>query len=214
MPAACIAVCIAACMAACIAACIAACTAVCIAACIFVCIAACIAVCIAVRIAACIVACIAVSIGHVCGDYGWCGHKCCMYATHGVAPVVRASAPAHSSTCRAEQQTNVEDSNSGKLCTTMYIIYTETQNHHGQTLSVGARQINRGQLHRGYQTFAMSLPTAPPGHPSTHPPMKLFAWPACRAPGRGVRWVGHAGHPLLSYQAKEFQNILPVASPT
>eukprot|EP00983_Pelagomonas_calceolata_P088005 1157096-Pelagomonas_calceolata.AAC.3 len=48
----------------------------------------------------------------------------------------------HSSTCRAEQQTSIDDSNSGKLCITIYIINTEKQNHRDNSLSVGAQQLN------------------------------------------------------------------------
>eukprot|EP00983_Pelagomonas_calceolata_P009659 312652-Pelagomonas_calceolata.AAC.1 len=83
---------------------------------------------------------------HVCR--AWCCPCCaCLCTWYAPAPVHSSNVgmcvqPAHSSTCRAEQQTNVEDSNSGKLRITMYIIYAESQNHRGQTFSVGAQQLN------------------------------------------------------------------------
>mmetsp|Transcript_7127 Transcript_7127/g.17153 ORF Transcript_7127/g.17153 Transcript_7127/m.17153 type:complete len:223 (+) Transcript_7127:344-1012(+) len=127
--------------------------------------------------------------------------------------------PAHSSTCCAEQQTSIEDSNSGKLCITICIICTEPQNQRNQSLSNRAQ--HQGQLPwllRGYSVatkhFPMTLPAAPPSQPSTNPPIKLFCRQACRVSGRGVCWVSPAGHLLLSYQTKESQNILHKASPT
>eukprot|EP00983_Pelagomonas_calceolata_P085652 1156605-Pelagomonas_calceolata.AAC.3 len=32
--------------------------------------------------------------------------------------------------------------------------------------------------------------------------------------GRGLHWEGHAGHLLLSYQTKKYQNFLPIALTT
>eukprot|EP00983_Pelagomonas_calceolata_P078420 1154244-Pelagomonas_calceolata.AAC.2 len=40
-------------------------------------------------------------------------------------------------------------------------------------------------------------------HPNLDFPSKGFVWQACQVSGRGVRWEGHAGHLLLSYQTKE-----------
>eukprot|EP00983_Pelagomonas_calceolata_P031705 994140-Pelagomonas_calceolata.AAC.1 len=71
----------------------------------------------------------------------WCCPYCACLCTKAVYK------PAHSSTCRAKQQTNVERSNSDKLRIAIYIIYTETQKHrdHFECRS-SATQLNRGQL--------------------------------------------------------------------
>eukprot|EP00983_Pelagomonas_calceolata_P063971 1147923-Pelagomonas_calceolata.AAC.2 len=45
----------------------------------------------------------------------------------------------------------------------------------------------------------MTLPAAIPGQPSTMPPMNFFLSSSMPSSRREVRWAGHAGHLLLSY---------------
>eukprot|EP00983_Pelagomonas_calceolata_P123247 1160988-Pelagomonas_calceolata.AAC.1 len=90
-----------------------------------------------------ITACVAVRIVAAHGVAPACACLCTKAPVHS-SPVGMCKL-AHSSTFRAKQQTSIEDSNSGKLCIILYIIYTETQNHRGQSFSVGAQQLKSNQ---------------------------------------------------------------------
>eukprot|EP00983_Pelagomonas_calceolata_P096455 1158129-Pelagomonas_calceolata.AAC.13 len=128
---------------------------------------------------------------HACG---LCGHRCCTYAVHGVAPAPVPSAAAaaaclgmcapYAPVCanqhtppHVEQQMSIEDSNSGKLCMTMYIINTETRNRRARAIEVSFSMAT--------QLISMILLRAPPGHPSTNSLMELFCRQVCRDSGWG-----------------------------